>query len=260
MIKNVLMPSGSSSGERQESLTVERSESATVLAMLDRMASDPNQPVERLEQMFSLYQKVQADAARKAFMSAFVLAQSEMGRVVKDAYNPQTKSKYATHQAIDALIKPVYSKHGFAMSFDTAESPLAEQVRVLCYLLHRGGHEREYHIDMPADGKGAKGGDVMTKTHAAGTASTYGKRYLAVNIWNLASVDKDTDGNAPKGPMRPITGEQAEYLSKLITESKTDIVTFLRWGGVESISDISASAFVDAEKILLTKIREMNKK
>ena len=141
-----------------------RSESATVLAMLDRMSADPAQPVERLEQMFALYQKVQADAARKAFMAAFVVAQAEMGHVVKDAYNPQTKSKYATHQAIDALIKPVYSKHGFAMSFDTSDSPLPEQVRVLCYLLHKGGHEREYHIDMPADGKGAKGGDVMTKT------------------------------------------------------------------------------------------------
>ena len=255
MIKNVLMPSGSSSGERQESLTVERSESATVLAMLDRMASDPNQPVERLEQMFSLYQKVQADAARKEFMSAFVLAQSEMSHVVKNAPNKATNSKYATHAAIDALIKPVYSKHGFAMSYDTAESPLADHMRVLCYLLHKGGHEREYHIDMPADGKGAKGGDVMTKTHAAGAASTYGKRYLAVNIWNLALVDKDTDGNMPRGPMRPITGEQAEELTKLVSQSKTDINEFLHIGGFESISDIPAAQFPAARALLLAKIK-----
>ena len=234
-----------------------RSESATVLAMLDRMSADPAQPVERLEQMFALYQKVQADAARKAFMAAFVVAQAEMGRVVKDAYNPQTKSKCATHQAIDALIKPVYSKHGFAMSFDTSDSPLPEQVRVLCYLLHKEGHEREYHIDMPADGKGAKGGDVMTKTHAAGTASTYGKRYLAVNIWNLAQVDKDTDGNMPKGPMQPITGEQAEELARLVTASKTDINKFLELGGFESLSDIPAAQFANARALLLSKMKGM---
>ena len=234
-----------------------RSESATVLAMLDRMSADPAQPVERLEQMFALYQKVQADAARKAFMAAFVVAQAEMGHVVKNAHNPQTKSKYATHAAIDALIKPVYSKHGFAMSYDTADSPLADCVRVLCYLIHTGGHEREYRIDMPADGKGAKGGDVMTKTHATGAAASYGKRYLEINIWNLALVDKDTDGNMPAGPMRPITGEQAEKLAKLITESKTNIDAFLRRGGVESLSDIPAAEFGNAEKILLTKIRDM---
>ena len=236
-----------------------RSESATVLAMLDRMSADPAQPVERLEQMFSLYQKVQADAARKAFMAAFVMAQSEIVPVVKNAPNPQTKSKYATHAAIDHLIRPVYSKHGFAMSFDTAESPLSDHMRVLCYLIHTGGHERAYHIDMPVDGKGAKGGDVMTKTHAAGSAATYGKRYLTVNIWNLALIDKDTDGNMPKVSMGPITGEQAERLSKLITESKTNIDAFLRRGGVESLSDIPASEFVNAEKILLTKIRDMQK-
>jgi hypothetical protein len=32
---------------------------------------------------------------------------------------------------------------------------------------------------MPGDGKGAKGGDVMTKTHATGAALSYGQRYLA---------------------------------------------------------------------------------
>ena len=234
-----------------------RSESATVLAMLDRMSADPAQPVERLEQMFALYQKVQADAARKAFMAAFVLAQSEMSHVVKSTPNKATNSKYATHAAIDALIKPVYSKHGFAMSYDTAESPLADHMRVLCYLIHVGGHEREYRIDMPADGKGAKGGDVMTKTHAAGAAATYGKRYLIVNIWNLALVDKDTDGNMPAGPMRPITGEQAEELARLVTASKTDINKFLELGGFESLSDIPAAQFANARALLLSKMKGM---
>ena len=144
------------------------------------------------------------------------------------------------------------------MSFDTSDSPLPEQVRVLCYLLHRGGHEREYHIDMPADGKGAKGGDVMTKTHAAGTASTYGKRYLAVNIWNLALVDKDVDGNMPTGPVRPITGEQAEELARLVTASKTDITKFLALGNFESLSDIPASQYTAARELLLSKMKGLS--
>jgi hypothetical protein len=47
---------------------------------------------------------------------------------------------------------------------------------------------------MPADGKGARGNDVMTKTHATGAAITYGKRYLLGMIFNLA-VTRDDDGN-----------------------------------------------------------------
>jgi hypothetical protein len=55
---------------------------------------------------------------------------------------------------------------------------------------------RRYHVDMPADGKGAKGGDVMTKTHATASALTYAKRYLLLQIFALAIGESDDDGNA----------------------------------------------------------------
>ncbi len=54
---------------------------------------------------------------------------------------------------------------------------------------------------MPADGKGAKGGDVMTKTHAVGAAKSYGKRYLLKDIFNIAIGEEDTDGNVPKADL-----------------------------------------------------------
>jgi hypothetical protein len=47
---------------------------------------------------------------------------------------------------------------------------------------------------MPIDTKGARGGDVMTRTHATGSAYTYGKRYLLIGMFNLAIGDDD-DGN-----------------------------------------------------------------
>jgi hypothetical protein len=54
---------------------------------------------------------------------------------------------------------------------------------------------------MPADGKGARGNDVMTKTHAAGSAMSYGMRYLLKLIFNVAvGVDLDDDGNGASNP------------------------------------------------------------
>jgi hypothetical protein len=50
---------------------------------------------------------------------------------------------------------------------------------------------------MPSDGKGAKGGDVMTKTHATGAAMSYGARYLLKFIFNIAVGEEDSDGNVP---------------------------------------------------------------
>src|SRR5258708_30880683 len=119
-------------------------------------------------------------------------AQAELGPVAADASNPQTKSRYASYPALDRAIRPIYAKHGFSLSFDTGEDAAPDHVRVVCYVAHRTGHKRSYHVDMPADVKGAKGGDVMTKTHATGAAMSYGQRYLLKLIFNIA-VGEDRD-------------------------------------------------------------------
>ena len=63
-------------------------------------------------------------------------------------------------------------------------------MRVVCYV-SLGAHTRKYKADMPADRKGAKGGNVITKTHATGAAMSYGMRYLLKYIFNVAiGVDK----------------------------------------------------------------------
>jgi hypothetical protein len=153
----------------------------------------PIETVERLAAMEENYFKRNAEIHFNEAMNA---VQAElMERIVPDLANPQTKSKYASYAALDRKIRPVYTKHGFSLSFDTADCPKAEHVRLLCYVAN-GGHTRRYQMDIPADGKGAKGGDVMTKTHATGAANSYGRRYLVLDIFNLAVGEPDDDGNA----------------------------------------------------------------
>jgi hypothetical protein len=48
---------------------------------------------------------------------------------------------------------------------------------------------------MQVDGKGTRGGDVMTKTHAMGSGISYAMRYLFRMVFNLA-INQDDDGNA----------------------------------------------------------------
>jgi hypothetical protein len=118
-----------------------------------------------------------------------------MGPIATDSNNPSTKSRYASYFALDKSLRPIYARHGFALSFGTGEIPQENYIRVLCYVSHSAGFTRTYHVDMPADGKGAKGGDVMTKTHAVGSGMTYGQRYLLKMIFNIA-IGSDDDGNA----------------------------------------------------------------
>jgi hypothetical protein len=114
-----------------------------------------------------------------------------MDPIRTDCKNDQTKSKYASLAAVDAVARPIYTRYGFSLSFDTAGHEKADWLRVVCKIHHAGGHTETASIDLPADGKGAKGGDVMTRTHAMGSAISYARRYLLSMIFSLA-IEKTT--------------------------------------------------------------------
>jgi len=227
---------------------------AQVMSMIERLTIDTSIPIERAEQAFAFYQKVQAEQAKKEFVAAFALAQAEMEPVAKDASNPQTQSSYASLAALDRAIRPIYTKHGFSMSFDAEESPIDGHVRVACFLAHKGGHEKKYHADIACDGLGARGSAVMTKTHAMGSAFSYGKRYLTGNVWNIASDERDDDGNAASGKKSNgcITSEQIAELEQIAKEKGASIERFCAYGKVASLAEIRSEQFQSARNTLLS--------
>jgi ERF superfamily len=172
---------------------------AGVLSLIERYVRDPSIDVVKLEGMVALQERLMRWEAETAWNTAMAEAQAEMRAVSKDSSNPQTHSRYASYAAIDAVLRPIYSKLGFALSFNTEESRHENWVKIVCEV-SKGGHSRRYQIDMPADGKGARGNEVMTRTHAAGSAVTYGMRYLATMIFNLAMTDDDGNGAGRSGP------------------------------------------------------------
>jgi hypothetical protein len=171
-------------------------EGVTILSVISRAASDPNVDIEKLERLMVMKERMDARQAEREFNEAMSAAQSEMGRISTDATNPQTRSRYATYGKLDSCLRPIYTRHGFALSYGTRRSELEGHITILCDVSHKGGHVKQYECDMPADGKGAKGGDVMTKTHAAGSAMSYGQRYLLKLIFNVAIGENDDDGNS----------------------------------------------------------------
>jgi len=193
--------------EQQSAEIVSANSPETIMAVVARAASDPNTDVDKLERLMAMAERLSARQAETAFNDAMNAAQTEMRAIAKDASGD--KGKYASFVALDKAARPIYSSHGFALSFDTGEGAPPEHVRLLCYVSHRNGHTRTYHADMPADGKGAKGNDVMTKTHATGAALTYGQRYLFRLIFNLA-VGEDNDGN-----IHEASNEELDFIAEI---------------------------------------------
>jgi hypothetical protein len=225
-------------------------EPANLLEIVSRAASDPNIEVAKVEKLLELYERIQAKNAEAQFNEAMTKAQSEMGRIKGDSENKQTHSWYVSYGKLDKILRPIYTAHGFSLSFDEGDSPKPDHVRVLCHVA-RGGYTRTYHKDMPADGKGAKGGDVMTKTHATGAAMTYGMRYLLKGIFNVAIGEEDTDGNDPPG--EGLSDEQIANITAMLTETNSDKAKFLKYLKVKSLEEIPAANYSAIIKLLEAK-------
>lgn len=207
-----------------------------------------------VREMIEFGKKLEADEAEKAFNTAMAAAQAEMTVVATNMTNSQTRSRYADYAKLDKALRPIYTKHGFSLSFNDGEGAPADWVRIVCHVSN-SGHTRIYHKDMPADGKGAKGGDVMTKTHAVGAAQSYAMRYLLRMIFNVAVGEEDKDGNhAPARDMPTITGDQMEELLALIEVAGTNAETFCEVGKIDAVPDLLARDFAVAKRWLEERI------
>jgi hypothetical protein len=229
------------------------SEASAVLNMIERAARDPSVDIDKLQRLMEMRKTIEIEVAERAFNRAMKDAQAEMRPISADANNPQTRSKYATYAKLDRILRPIYTKHGFALSFDEGDSPKPEHIRVLCYVSHDAGFTRPYRKDMPADGKGAKGGDVMTKTHAAGAASSYGARYLLKGIFNVAVGEDDSDGNAAADHGDTVSSDQVKELIELIRAKNANEALFLKYYRIERLVDLPVSRFADAVSRLKAK-------
>jgi hypothetical protein len=228
------------------------SEAMSLLAVIERAARDPMVDVNKMRELMAMRKEIVAEQAAQAFDEAMTHVQEEMRPIAADASNPQTRSKYASYLALDRAMRPIYTRHGFNLTGNTAEGAPEGYVRVVCDV-SRSGHTRRYQVDMPADGKGAKGGDVMTKTHAVGSAMTYGQRYLLKLIFNIA-VGEDDDGNRASGDPT-ISADQIGELQAMIESVGANKELFLKYFKVETLADIPTKKFQAAVDALNAKAK-----
>jgi hypothetical protein len=226
-------------------------EKAAVLSMIERAARDPSVDIDKLERLMTMQRQMAAERAKMEYDAAMAACQAEMEPIRRDADNAQTKSKYATYAALDRALRPIYTSHGFAVTFDTSEAKQTDYIMVHCIIAHKGGHERTHKAPMACDGKGAKGGDVMTKTHAIGSALMYGRRYTLGLGFNIVTADmKDDDGNRAGDTGETINETQEAELKKRIEAVGSDIIEFCTYFKLDKVSDLKLSQLERANKAL----------
>ena len=216
-----------------------QAEPTSFISLIERAARDPNVDIDKLERLIAVKERQELRAGEQAFNEAMSKAQAEMRPVAADLHNSQTRSRYASYAALDRAMRPIYTQHNLSLSFDT--EPAGEGFITVVCLVSLGGYTRRYSVPMPSDGKGAKGGDVMTKTHAVGAAMTYGQRYLLKMIFNVA-IGEDTD-NGGEVAVKRITQKQADTIREAIEAAGKNREMFLKLFKIEQVEDLRADLY-----------------
>ena len=213
-----------------------------------RTAVESGADVDKLEKLMDLQERWQAEKARKAFFEAMNQVQSEIEPIRKDATNSFTKTRYALLETIHKALCPIYTQHGFAISFSEGDAKRDGDIRVSAVVMHKDGHSQEYHADLALDAAGAKGGANKTDVQAKGSTFSYGRRYLEMMIFNLSLTNEDDDGVG--GAVEVITQAEADNLRDLCEQSGRKVETLCQMAGVADLAHYPASAYENVSKML----------
>lgn len=218
-------------------MTLESSPAQQTFALLSRAIESGTSP-EALEKLVALQERILDRNAEQAYAAAMVEVQRRIKPVYRNSKSPQTNSRYAKLEKMHSEISPIYTEAGFCLSFGEGDSPHADMRRILCDVMHRDGHSRQYHMDLPLDDKGIKGMINKTGIHAMGSTMSYGRRYLEAQIFGVVFTDEDDDGSL--GGVESITPEQAMQLKKLSEDVGADKNAFLAYMKAASFEKIPA--------------------
>lgn len=201
-----------------------------MVSMIERIATDPDSDLEKLERMLSMKERLDNESSRRAYFDAMADAQAEMEPVARNKRNNQTNSNYSDLAEIYKSCKPVATKHGLSFSTYPSSCEKPGHMGVRWIVRHKDGHYEEDVADIPIDAAGLKGTKNKTDTHAFGSTASYARRYLFCMIFDIATSD-DNDGN--NETIETISQEQFIELRDLILETGTDEVKFHKAHGAK---------------------------
>lgn len=173
------------------------------VTMFERLACDPNVPVEKLERLIAMQERILDRNAKAAFDAAFAEMQPKIPCVIEKAKTD--KGTYAPLEDINAVVLPIINAGGFSLSFRT-EWPDAKTVKVIGILTHRDGHARESEFMSAADASGSK-----NAIQGLGSAVTYGRRYVTKDLLNITTREYEDDGRATSKIGAPDVKEPAGF-------------------------------------------------
>lgn len=221
----------------------------TVLEIIQAAVADPRVDPAKLSALLDLKVRMDAIDAEREFNVAFAQMHPRFPAIRKDGTVCQSDAKgggklysFARWDNIQDVIDPILREFGFTLSF-TSE-PAATGVLMVAHLRHKAGHGVKSHMQLPADTSANK-----NNLQGLGSARSYGKRYLTLDLLDLKLLDMDDDGR--KGGGGFVSEQQLESIQDLIAECGIDknperMGKFLGYMRAKVVSEIHAADYKKA--------------
>jgi hypothetical protein len=224
------------------------------------LALQQEAPVEALEKLLALKERVDAQTAAKAFFAAKAAFQIDCPPIRKEAKvafagggGDRVSYSYAPLDDIDRIVRPIANRHGLSYSWRTS----VEETRLtaVCVLRHVDGHSEEAPFTCPTTTRAG-----MSEQQKYGAATTYAMRWSLIQVLGLITTD-DTD--TKEVDPTPISADQLVSIEELLEAKRETVRTpekllpkFLKFMGVEKLAEIRATDYEKAVQALTPKADE----
>lgn len=169
------------------------------LAMLERLATNPDVDLTKIEKLIDLKERTAKTEAEALFNAAYAKMQAELpeiderGKIVADG---ALRSTYARFEDIMRAVRPIMGKHGFGIRFEHTREGTAQVCTGI--LSHEAGHSISDKFEALPDAGGNK-----PAIQANGSTRSYGQRYTLVALLGIATRNQDDDGRTSQAPDAP---------------------------------------------------------
>ena len=162
-------------------------------------AMEKGADIEKLEQLFALQQKWEANEARKAYVAAMARFKKNPPTIYKDkdvAFGT-TRYSHATLGEVCEKIVAGLAEHGFSHRWIPSRGE-GGMVEVACVITHELGHSEETKLSAGLDTSGGK-----NNIQSMISTKTYLERHSLLAATGLATKDmEDDDGRGAEPPQR----------------------------------------------------------
>lgn len=228
---------------------------ASFLAVIERIASNPDLSVEKMQAIMDMQERQMAKQAEINFNEALARLQPMLPHVEKkgmikftDKNGVERNTPHARYEDIDEAIRPHLAVEGFSLSFNTEWGD--QGVTAFGTLSHKDGHSRTAEMRLPLDTSGSK-----NNLQAMGSTITYAKRYLVGMLLNIVTMYQDTDGSLPI----PIDEKEIKQIRELLKKGRFQEASFCKAFEIEKLENLNKEQLKTAMVQLKNKVKSQEK-